>query len=419
MTMIRDVLVTGIGIICPVGRGAGSAFRALAAGQSGIAAVPESLRAVLPVEVAGFAPDPDPALYLTRQEVPHVDRYIVLGLAAAEDALEDAGLTIGTDSDPWRTAVVVSSGAGGLAAYESQALAYRERGRFGVSPQLLPGMLPNMASARIAIRHGIHGHSSATTTACAAGAHSIADGYRLIADGDADVVLAGGVDAALTPTVASAFVNARALADAGADPLRASRPFDRGRTGFVLAEGGAVLVLEDARHAAARGVSGYAALVGVGSTSDAHHVSAPMPDGRGATEAMIRAINRARVRPADIDYVNAHGTATKLGDVAEARAINQTFGASRPRVSSVKGAIGHMLGGSGAAEAAFTAMTLATGIIPPTLNLAEPDEACDLHHVRDAADIQPVRYALSNTFAFGGHNVSLAFRKIEAARVPA
>ncbi|MER5866284.1 beta-ketoacyl-[acyl-carrier-protein] synthase family protein [Kitasatospora sp. NPDC002040] len=402
-------VITGMGLVTPLGRKPVEVFEALTAGRSGITAVPEGHVAHGWLPAAGIAPHIDGREVLPPTEARCVDRFALLALAAADDAIADAGLVIGRDVDARRTAVVLGTGGGGLETYEQQAQRRTERGRPGVSPYLLPGMLSNMAAARVAIKHGIRGYSSAIVTACAAGAQSVAEGLRLIRAGDADVVVCGGTDASLHPTIIAAFTNARALAQGWQDPAQASRPFDLGRNGFVLGEGSAVLVLESAEHADARGAAGYAELIGWGSTTDAHHPTTPRPDGEGAADAMRTALASAGLEPADIGYVNAHGTGTRLGDIAESAALNAVFGEHRPAVSSTKGATGHLLGAAGAVEAVITALAVARGLLPPTLNLAEPDPACALDHVRGAARPVELRAALSNAFAFGGHNTSLAF----------
>ncbi len=402
-------VVTGIGLVTSLGRKPDEVFEALTSGLSGITAVPEGHVAHGWLPAAGIAPHVDGREVLPPTETRCVDRFALLALAAADDALADAALVVGRDADARRTAVVLGTGGGGLETYEQQAGRRQERGRPGVSPYLLPGMLSNMATARVAIKHGIRGFSTAIVTACAAGAQAVAEGLRLIRAGDADVVVCGGTDASLHPTIISAFANARALSQGWDDPTRASRPFDARRNGFVLGDGSAVLVLESAEHAAARGATGYAELIGWGSSTDAHHPTMPRPDGAGAADAMRAALANAGLDPTDIGYVNAHGTGTKLGDIAESAALNAVFGAHRPAVSSTKGATGHLLGAAGAVEAAVTALAVARGLLPPTLNLDEPDPACDLDHVRGAARPAVLRAALSNAFAFGGHNTSLVF----------
>ncbi len=408
-TDANTATVTGIGLVTPLGSKPEEFFDGLLAGRSGLTRPEGDHPAAGWLEAAGIAPPIDPRAVLPPTEARHVDRFVLLAMAAADGALSDAGLEVGRDVDPRRVAVIVSTGGGGLESYEAAAARRERSGRPGVSPYLLPGMLSNMAAARIAIKHGIRGYSAALTTACAAGAQSISEGLRLIRAGEADVVVCGGADAALHPTIAAAFTNARALASGWADPAEASRPFDRRRNGFVLGEGGAVLVLERARHADARGAAGYADLIGWGASTDAHHPTTPRPDGEGAIDSMRAALAGAGAHASEVDYVNAHGTGTKLGDLAETIALRAVFGDDGPAVSSIKGATGHLLGASGAAEAAATALSVAHGALPPTVNLDEPDPACALDHVRGTARRVTVRRALSNSFAFGGHNISLLF----------
>ncbi|PCG86705.1 beta-ketoacyl synthase [Streptomyces sp. WZ.A104] len=400
-------VITGLGTFTPLGRGAAATFDALLHGKSGLRRPPEGHLLDGSVDVAGIAPDIEAREVLPPSEGRLVDRYALMALAAADDALLDAGLVVGQDVDPHRVAVVISSGAGGLTTYEAQTQARAERGPTAVSPYLLPGMLPNMAAARIAIKYGIRGWSSAIATACAAGAHAVAEAARLIRYGEADVVVCGGAEAPLNPTSALAFAHARALAHSWDDPEAASRPFDRRRNGFVLAEGSGVLVVERAAHADARGAAGYADLLGWGATTDAYRPTAPRPDGEGAAMSMRGALATGGLVPDDIGYVNAHGTATKLGDIAETKAVRAVFGDRSPAVSSTKSMTGHLLGGSGAVEAAFTALAISRGQLPPTHNLDEIDPACDVDHVRGEARAQPIEAAISNSFAFGGHNVSL------------
>lgn len=401
--------ITGLGVVTPLGSRPEELFDALLAGRSGLTR-PEGDHPVAGwLESAGVSPPIDPRAVLPPTEGRHVDRFVLLALAAADGAIADAGIEVGRDVDPRRVAVIVSTGGGGLESYEGAAKRRERSGRPGVSPYLLPGMLSNMAAARIAIKYGIRGYSSAITTACAAGAQSIGEALRLIRAGEADVVVCGGADASLHPTIAAAFTNARALAGGWDDPTEASRPFDLRRNGFVLGEGAAVLVLERTEHATARGACGYADLIGWGASTDAHHPTTPRPDGEGAMDSMRAALANAGAQPSDVDYVNAHGTGTKLGDLAETTSLHAVFGGRQPAVSSIKGATGHLLGASGAVEAAVTALSVAHGALPPTLNLETPDPACELDHVQGTARLGPVRCALSNSFAFGGHNISLLF----------
>jgi 3-oxoacyl-[acyl-carrier-protein] synthase II len=402
-------VITGAGLVTPVGRGLDTFFDALCAGRSGLSRPLPEHHAHGMTEAAGIAPDIDPTSVLPATEVRCVDRFLVLALAAADDAVRDAGLTVGRDVDPWRVAVVVATGAGGLTTLEQQLLGRHERGRAAVSAYLYPGFLPNMAAARIAIRYGIRGYSSTISTACAASAHAVAEALRLIRGGEADVVICGGADSPLGPTSVAGFRNARALASGWSDPAEASRPFDRRRNGFVLGEGAGIMVVERADFADARGAAGYADLIGWGATTDAFHPTSPRPDGTGAAESMRRALSNAGVAAGEVGYLNAHGTGTRLGDVAETRAVRATFGGHAPAVSSTKGVTGHLLGAAGAVEAVATMLAIARGVLPPTRNLEDPDPECDLDHVRGQARRARVRAALSNSFAFGGHNVSLLF----------
>jgi 3-oxoacyl-[acyl-carrier-protein] synthase II len=400
--------ITGIGLRTPVGNRAAEVFDALCAGRSGLSRPPEGHPAAESLEVGGFLPDIDPRTVVSGPDANTLDRIVVLALLTAADALADAGIVVGRDVDPVRTAVIVG-GVGGMATLEKQVLARGQRGRAAVSPYLLTGILPNMPAARIAIKFGIRGYSSSVGTACASGAQAIADGLRLINEGAADVVVCGASEAPLFPTFADTFGNARALARGWDDPTIASRPFDRRRNGFVLAEGAGLLVLERAAHADARGVAGYADVMGWGATTDAHHPTTPRPDGASAAECMRRALTNAGTRPSEVDYVNAHGTGTKLGDVAEATAIRTVFGPNTPPVSSTKSLTGHMLGTSGVVEAVASALAVARGMAPPTYNLDDPDPACAMEHIRKAAFTDHIGRSLSNSFGFGGQNVSLLF----------
>lgn len=402
----RDVVITGIGLFTPVGRTLDEVFDAVSVGRSGLRKPPEDHIAYESLEVAGIAPEIDPTGLVPGPEFRTVDRYILMALLCSDAAVADAGLVVGRDVDPWRAASVVS-GTGGLAALEAQVVSRTQRGRMAVSPYLLPGMLPNMGAARIAIRHGLRGYSSTIGTACAAGAQSIAEALRILRADEADVVLCGCAEAPLFPTLADTFGNARALARGWADPREASRPFDRRRNGLALAEGAGVFVIERREHADARGAAAYADIVGWGMTTDAHHPTTPHPEGLGAAECIRRALRDAGIDPKDIGYLNAHGTSTKLGDIAEALAIRTVFGDDMPPVSSNKAITGHMLGASGVVEAAVTVKALQTGQLPPTHNLEDPDPACDLDHIRKAPRASGLEFALSNSFGFGGHNVSL------------
>ncbi|MFC9328927.1 beta-ketoacyl-[acyl-carrier-protein] synthase family protein [Kitasatospora sp. NPDC057015] len=404
------VVVSGMGLVTPAGSSADEVMAAMCEGRSGLARPDAEGPLAGSLEVAGFAPPIDPASVLPAPETRLVDRYIVLAMKAAADALADAGIEVGRDVDPYRIGVILS-GNGGLATLEAQVLVRAARGRLGVSPYLLPAMLPNMSAARVAIRHGIRGYSSAISTACAAGAQSVGEGLRLLRADEADVVVVGCSEAPLFPTLADTFGNARALARGWSDdPTGASRPFDRRRNGLVMGEGAGVLVLERAEHADARGAAGYADVLGWGATNDAHHPTTPHPDGEGAAACMRQALRSAGIEPRDVGYVNAHGTSTRLGDTAEAVAIRKVFGEHSPPVSATKAVTGHLLGASGVVESAVSVLALRRGLLPPTHNLDDPDPACELDHVRKGPRPAPgITHVMSNSFGFGGHNISLVY----------
>ncbi|MFF0264977.1 beta-ketoacyl-[acyl-carrier-protein] synthase family protein [Kribbella sp. NPDC004536] len=398
--------ITGMGMLTPVGSGPREVYDALLHGRSGIVKPPAEHPIAGSIELAGILPPFDAGDLTKGPDGKVMDRTVVLAQLVAAQALSDAGLVVGDNVAPERIGVIIG-GVGGMATLEQQVLARAERGRAAVSPYLLTGILPNMPAARVAIRYGIRGYTSAVGTACASGAQAIADAVRIIRSGEADVVLCGASEAPLFPTFSETFGNARALARGWDEPSQASRPFDVRRNGFVLSEGAALLVLERTEHAVARGVAGYADVAGYGVNSDAHHPTAPRPDGEGAAACMRLAMASGGVRPEQVGYVNAHGTSTKLGDVAESVAIGLAFGAHQPAVSSTKALTGHMLGTSGVVEAAAAAGAIATGLLPPTYHLDEPDPACPLDHVRKEPREARLEYALSNSFGFGGQNVSL------------
>jgi 3-oxoacyl-[acyl-carrier-protein] synthase II len=412
-------VITGIGLVTPVGTSLDDVFDAVCAGRSGLRRPPEGHPVAGVLDVAGIAPDVDPDGLVPRPEWRTVDRYVLMSLQAAADALSDAGLEVGRNVEADRVACVIS-GTGGLATLSQQVLRHAEKGRLSVSPYLLPGVLPNMAAARVAIAHGIRGYSASIATACASGAQSVAEALRLLRAGEADAVVCGCAEALLFDTFAETFTIARALARGWSEPAAASRPFDRRRNGFVLSEGAAVFVVERPEFADARGAAGYADVLGWGATTDAHHPTTPRPDGEGAAHSMRRALADAGIGPADVDYVNAHGTGTKLGDTAEAAGIRHVFAAGPdrcgPPVSSIKGVTGHMLGASGAVEVAVSAAVLGRGLLPPTSNLDEPDPACELDHIIGNPRAGRVERVLTNSFGFGGHNVSLVLGRTGAHR---
>ncbi|WP_408667464.1 beta-ketoacyl-[acyl-carrier-protein] synthase family protein [Jatrophihabitans sp.] len=398
--------VTGIGLVSPVGTSAAEVFDATCEGRSGAVRPPADHPLHGLLDVAAFSPAIEATSVLPATEARFVDRSIVMALRAAEAALADAGIEVGRDVAPDRIAVVVS-GVGGLALLEEQVIQYASKGRLGVSPYLMPGVLPNMGAARIAIKFGIQGFTSSVGTACAAGAQSVGEAMRILRADEADIVLCGCSEAPLFPTFAAAFGNARALAHGWADPVDASRPFDRRRNGLVLGEGAGVLVLERPEHARARGADRYADVLGWAATNDAYHPTTPRPDGSAAAQCMSKALRDAGLAPGDIGYLNAHGTSTKAGDAAELRAIRAVYGDSTPPVSSTKGVTGHMLGASGVIEAAISVLALQRGLLPPTHNLEDPDSDGDIDHIRKAPRPAGAQAVLTNSFGFGGHNVSL------------
>ncbi|MFI9643170.1 beta-ketoacyl-[acyl-carrier-protein] synthase family protein [Micromonospora sp. NPDC051925] len=406
MTVRAGVTVTGMGLVSPVGTSSAEVFDAVCDGRSGLTRPPEGHPVHGVVDVAAISPAIDPASVLPGPESRVVDRSIVMALRAAEDALADAGVEVGRDVDPYRIAVIVS-GVGGLSTLATQVLQRAERGRFGVSPYLLPGTLPNMGAARIAIRFGIRGYTSSIGTACAAGAQSLGEALRILRADEADMVLCGCSEAPLFPAFADAFGNARALAHGWPDPTVASRPFDRRRNGLVLGEGAGVFVLERTAHAVARGARRHADLLGWGANNDAYHPTTPRPDGSGAAHCMRAALRDAGLHTDDIGYLNAHGTSTRAGDAAEVAAMRDVYGAASPPVSSTKGVTGHLLGVSGVVEAAIGVEALRRGVLPPTYNLDDPDPADEVDHIRKQARTGPVATVMSNSFGFGGHNVSL------------
>jgi 3-oxoacyl-[acyl-carrier-protein] synthase II len=416
MSARAGAVITGLGLHTPLGSDPAEFFDALCQGRSGLTRPPADMLDGVQLDSVGRSAPVDPLDVLPATDARLVDRFVLMAMAAADRALADAGIVVGQDVDPFRTAVVISSGGGGLNTYEQQARGRHQNGYTAISPYLLPGMLPNMAAARVAIKHGIRGYSSAMATACAAGAQAVAEALRLIRDGDVDIVVCGGADAPLHPTVIAGFANSRALARGWPEPADSSRPFDLRRNGFVLGEGAGVLVVERADHADARGIAGYADVIGWGVTTDAHHTTMPRPDGAGAIECMRRALANAGVVRNDVTYLNAHATGTKVGDMAEAGAIRSVFGNAVPAVSSIKGALGHLLGGSGAVEATVTALAMSRGALPPTRNLDAPDPSCELDHVL-ATRVAKTEVAMSNSFAFGGHNVCLVFGPPSTSRV--
>ncbi|WP_030387436.1 beta-ketoacyl-[acyl-carrier-protein] synthase family protein [Streptomyces sp. NRRL S-241] len=401
-----EIAVTGLGMVTPAGAGLDANWRAVCEGASTAAATDPRL-AGLPVDFCAAVTDLDISA-VGRRTVYRLDRFVQLVLAAAHEALADAGLSP-ADWDGPRVGVVIGCGMGGVATWEKQHARLLEQGPEAVSPLLIPMLIPNMAAGEVALACGARGPSFVVSTACASGATAVSAARDLLTAGVCDIVVAGGTEAANTPLTVTGFANLGALSRRCADPAAASRPFDADRDGFVMAEAAAVLVLERADHAAARGRRPRALLAGCGSATDAHHPTAPHPEGRGARQAMQAALRDAGLAPADVDHVNAHGTSTVLNDSVEAQVITQVL-PHGPYVTSTKGVLGHSLGATGAVEAALTVLAVQQSTVPPTANLENPDPALELNLVAKTPVRLPVRAALSNSLGFGGHNVVLAFR---------
>ena len=416
----RRVVVTGLGAVTPLACGVRPSWRRLLAGESGVRAIDRVDVSDMPSRVAGQVPGPDeedgfdPGAWIEPRERRRMDTFIHYAIAAAAEAVEDSGWRPEDDRGRERTGVLIGSGIGGLPGIEAATLSLAEKGRRGVSPFFIPSCLINLASGQVSIRHGFKGPNHSVVTACSTGAHAIGDAARLILWGDADAMVAGGSESAISRLAVAGFSAARALSTGFNDePARASRPWDRDRDGFVLGEGAGAVVLEDYDHARRRGARIYAEIAGYGLSGDAHHITAPAPDGDGGFRSMRAALDRAGMAPGDVDYVNAHGTSTPLGDEIEHEAVKRLFGgaAANLSMSSTKSAIGHLLGAAGAVEAIFSILAVHEDTVPPTLNLENPSPGCDLDLVPLEAKRRPVRAALSNSFGFGGTNASLIVRK--------
>ncbi|MCX7945669.1 MAG: beta-ketoacyl-ACP synthase II [Hydrogenophilus sp.] len=413
--MRRRVVVTGLGIVSPVGNNVAEAWTHVLEGRSGIGPITRFDASNFPVRIAGEVRGFEVGQYLPKKEARRMDLFIHYGIAAAVEAVRDAGLVI-EEENAERVGVAIGSGIGGLPMIEAVYADFLAGGPRKISPFFIPGAIINMISGNLSILLGAKGPNIAVVTACATASHSIGEAARLIQYGDADVMIAGGAEATVTPLAIGGFASARALSVRNDAPEAASRPWDRGRDGFVLSEGAGVVVLEEYEHARRRGARMYAELVGYGMSADAFHMTAPCEDGEGAMRCMRNALRDARVAPEEVDYINAHGTSTPLGDLAETVAIKRTFGnhAKRLVVSSTKSMTGHLLGAAGGVEAVFTVLSVYHQIAPPTINLEEPDEGCDLDYCPHTARPMRIRTALSNSFGFGGTNATLVFRQIDA-----
>ena len=409
----RRVVVTGLGLIAPVGNSVASAWEAVCNGKSGIGPVTDFDASQLGTRIAGEIRGFEVTDYLSGKEARRYDTFVHYGLAASHDALSDAGLEVQDEKlDLDRVGCAIGSGIGGISAIEKNMLIYRDKGPRRISPFYIPGAIVNMISGILSIQYGFKGPNLAVVSACTTATHNIGLAARMIEHGDADVMIAGGAEYATTPTSMAGFITAKAMSTRNDDPEAASRPWDRDRDGFVLANGAGVMVIEELEHARARGANIIAELVGFGMSGDAHHMTAPPEDGEGAARCMRIALADAAVSPGEVDYINAHGTSTPLGDRAESDAVKAVFGdhAYKLKVSSTKSMTGHMLGAAGGAEAVFSVLSIRDGVLPPTINLDHPGEGCDLDYVPNEAREEPVDIVLSNSFGFGGTNGTLVFK---------
>ena len=408
----RKVVVTGLGSVSPVGTGVQESWAHILAGESGITGITHFDASALSSQIAGEVKNFDIAKYLPAKDARRMDRFIHLGLAAGMEALQDSGLQI-TPQNAERVGVIIGSGIGGLPMIEETHSEYLKSGPRRISPFFVPGSIINMVSGHLSIIYGLKGPNLAVVTACTTAAHSIGEAGRLIEYGDADVMVAGGTEATVSPLGVGGFAAARALSTRNDDPPGASRPWDKGRDGFVLGEGAGVLVLEEYEHAKARGAKIYCELAGYGMSADAHHMTAPCEDGEGAARCMANALRNAGLNADEVHYINAHGTSTELGDIAETVAIKRCFGAvaGSLAVSSTKSMTGHLLGAAGGVEAIFTVLAIRDQVAPPTINLIDPDPQCDLDYVPNVAREKTLDVVMSNSFGFGGMNAVLIARR--------
>jgi 3-oxoacyl-[acyl-carrier-protein] synthase II len=418
---MRRVVVTGIGLVTPVGCGVKTTWDNLIASRSGLKAITHIDVSDIPAKVAGIVPRGTEAgqfhsdNYIEPKEQKKMDDFIHFAFGAATEAVEDAGIASLNEEEKLRTGVIIGSGIGGLNAIEETVLLMKEKGPRRVSPFFIPACLINLASGQVSIKYGFKGPNHSVVTACSTGAHAIGDASRLIMFGDADIMVAGGAEATICRIGLAGFAAARALSTSYNDtPEKASRPWDKGRDGFVMGEGAGVVVLEEYEHAKKRGAKIYAEVVGYGLSGDAYHITAPSPEGDGGFRAMKAALGHAKLNVEDIDYINAHGTSTPLGDEIELGAVKRLFGdaAYKLSMSSTKSAIGHLLGAAGAVEAVFSILAIHTQTAPPTLNLDDPSDGCDIDLVPHTAKKREIRAALSNSFGFGGTNASLVMKKV-------
>ena len=409
--MERRVVITGLGMVSPLGIGNDENWKGLIAGRSGIGPITRFDASDYPCRIAGELKGFNPEDWVSKKDVKKMDLFIHYAMAAADIALKDAAYSV-APSEADRVGVYIGSGIGGLPSIERQHAILLREGPRRISPFFIVGLIVNMASGQVSIRYGAKGPNQASCTACATGTHAIGDAFEIIKRNDADVMIAGGCEGVVTPLCVGGFCAMRALSTRNDEPQKASRPFDKERDGFVIGEGAGIVILEELSHAVRRGARIYAEIAGYGVSGDAFHVSAPSEDGDGPVRVMRRALQDAGIEPGTIDYINAHGTSTKLGDVAETKAIKAVFGdhAHKLAVSSTKSVHGHLLGAAGAIEAAVCILALDRGLLPPTINLDNPDPDCDLDYVPNKARKADVKVAVSNSFGFGGHNATLVIK---------
>lgn len=416
MVSTRRVVVTGLGLISPVGNTVESAWEAVCNGKSGIGPVTEFDASLLATRIAGEIRDFEVTDYIPEKEARRCDKFVHYGLAASRDAMFQAGLTAEDHGlDPERVGFAVGAGIGGISSIERNMLIYKDKGPRRVSPFYIPGAIVNMVSGILSIDFGFKGPNIAVVSACTTSTHNIGLAARMIKYGDADVMVAGGAEYATTPTSMAGFNSAKAMSTRNDDPAAASRPWDRDRDGFVLSNGAGVMVIEELEHAKARGAPVIAELTGFGMSGDAHHMTSPPADGEGAARCMKLALQDAGINPEQVDYINAHGTSTMLGDRAESDAVKTIFGdhAYQLAVSSTKSMTGHMLGAAGGTEAVFSVLAIRDGVLPPTINLDHPSDGCDLDYVPGEARQKPVEQVMSNSFGFGGTNGTLVFQRFK------
>ena len=409
----RRVVVTGLGTVSPVGNDVATAWKNVVEGRSGIGPITHFDPAPFPTRIAGEVKEFDPAQYIAPKDIKKTDTFIHYGIAAGTQALRDSGLEV-TEANAGRIGIAVGAGIGGIASIERTAIAYHEGGPRKISPFFVPGSIINMVSGNLAIMHGLKGPNIACVTACTTATHNIGLAMRMIQYGDADAMLTGGAEFSVTPTAIGGFCSARAMSTRNEAPTRASRPWDKDRDGFVLSDGSGVLMLEEYEHAKARGANIYGELAGFGMSDDAYHITAPSEGGEGAARCMENTLKDAGVNPEQVQYINAHGTSTPLGDVGEVLAAKRVFGdhAYKLAVSSTKSVTGHLLGAAGGVEAIYTLLAMRDGVLPPTINLDQPSDGCDLDFVPNAAREGRIDIAISNSFGFGGTNGTLLFKRI-------